>query len=120
MFTVWPVLMALGVSVIAIFMVLRIGSFSGRWSTRRDRLFVAAMTLFGTIIFSTILWWLGLLLLGDNGALILGIIGDVIIVVTLLVLTTRSTHTYATAGRGLAPDRPEDPEHEPIKTPTAQ
>ncbi|HSS96915.1 MAG TPA: hypothetical protein VLK33_07795, partial [Terriglobales bacterium] len=76
MFTVWPVLMALGVSVIAIFMVLRIGSFSGRWSTRRDRLFVAAMTLFGTIIFSTILWWLGLLLLGENGALILSFVGD--------------------------------------------
>ena len=119
MFNVWLVVMALAVSVIAIFMVLRIGSFSGRWSTRRDRLFVAAMTLFGTIIFSTILWWLGLLLLGDNGALILGIVGDIAIVVGLLVFTTRSTHTYANAGRGLAPDRPEDPEHEPIKTPTA-
>ena len=119
MFNVWLVLMALGVSVIATFLVLRIGSFSGRWSTRRDRLFVAAMTLFGTIIFSTILWWLGLLLLGDNGALILSIIGEVVLVVVLLVLTTRYTHTPENQGRGLAPDRP-DPEHERIKTPTAQ
>ena len=78
------------------------------------------MTLFGTIIFSTILWWLGLLLLGENGALVLGIIGDIVIVALLLVLTTRSTHTYANEGRGLAPDRPDSPEHEPIKTPTAQ
>jgi hypothetical protein len=120
MFDLWLVLMALGVSVVAIFLVLRIGSFSGRWSTRRDRLFVAAMTLLGTIVFSTILWWAGLLLLGANGALILSFIGEVIIVVVLLVFTTRSTHTYANAGRGLAPDRPEDPEHEQIKTPTAQ
>jgi hypothetical protein len=119
MFTVWPILMTLGVSVIAILLVLRLGTNTGRWSTQRDRLFVAAMTLFGTIIFSTILWWLGLLLLGENGALILGIVGEVIIVVALLIWTNRSIHTYANAGRGLAPDRPEDPEHEPIKTPTA-
>jgi len=119
-FNLWLVLMTLAVSVIAIFLVLRVGKFSGRWNTQRDRLFVAAMTLFGTIIFSTILWWAGLLLLGDNGALILSLVGEVVIVVVLLVLTTRSTHTYANAGRGLAPDRPEDPEHEPIKTPTAR
>ncbi|MEO8612140.1 MAG: hypothetical protein ABI690_29870 [Chloroflexota bacterium] len=119
MFNLWLILMALGVSVITIFLVLRIGNFSGRWSTRRDRLFVAAMTLLGTIIFSSILWWLGLLLLGESGALILSVVGEVIIVVVLLVLTTRSTHTYANEGRGLAPTRP-DPEHEPIKTPTAR
>ena len=100
--------------------MLRLGNSTGRWSTQRDRLFVAAMTLFGTIIFSTLLWWVGLLLLGESGALILSLIGSVVIVVVLLVVTTRSTHTYANAGRGLAPDRPTDPEHEPIKTPTAR
>jgi hypothetical protein len=120
MFSLWLVLMVLGVSAITIFLVLRLGNNTGRWSTQRDRLFVAAMTLFGTIIFSTILWWVGLLLLGDNGALILSLIGEVVIVIVLLIWTNRSIRTYANAGRGLAPGRPEDPEHEPIKTPTAR
>lgn len=120
MFNAWLILMILVVSAVAIFLVLRIGSKSGRWNNQRDRLFVGAMTFFGSIIFSTILWWLGLLLLGENGALILGLVGNIVIVAVLLVLTTRSTHTYATAGRGLAPDRPDDPQHEQIKTPTAR
>ena len=120
MFIVWLAVMGLVVGAVTAAVVWRIGHSTGRWSTRRDMIFVAGTTLLGGIVFSTILGWLGYLLLGENGAPLVGLVGGVIVVLAVLAWSIRSTHTYANAGRGLAPDRPEDPEHEPIKTPTAQ
>jgi hypothetical protein len=106
MFILWLAVMAVVVSVATAYLVWRIDWFSQRWSERRDRLFVGGMTMLGGIVFSTILWWLGLLLISETGALVLGSIGGLIVVGVLLVWSIRSTHRRSNAGQGLAPTRP--------------
>lgn len=119
MFIVWLAIMGLVVGAITAVIVWRIGSESGRWSTRRDMLFVAGATLLGGIVFSTILGWVGYLLLGESGALWVGLIGGVIAALGVLAWSTRSAHSRANQGRGLAPTRPTEGEAA-TRTPTPQ
>jgi hypothetical protein len=119
MFIVWLAIMGLVVGAITAAIVWRIGQQTGRWSTRRDMIFVAGATLLGGIVFSTILGWLGYFLLGESGALWVGLIGGIIAVVAVLAWSTRSANSRANKGRGLAPTRPTDGEGA-TRTPTPQ
>jgi hypothetical protein len=119
MFIVWLAIMGLVVGAITAVILWRIGQQTGRWSTRRDMLFVAGTTLLGGIVFSTILGWIGYLLLGESGALWVGLIGGIIAVVGVLAWSTRSAHSRANQGRGLAPTRPTEGEAA-TRTPTPQ
>jgi len=119
MFIVWLAIMALVVSAVTAAIVWRIGRASGRWNTRRDMLFVGGATLLGGIIFTTILGWIGYLLLGEDGVLWVGLIGGVIAVLIVLAWSTRSAQGLANKGRGLAPSRPTEGEAA-TRTPTPQ
>ena len=119
MFIVWLAIMGLIVGGTTAFLIGRIDSESGPPSKRRNLLFIASMTLLGGIVFSVLLGWLGYLVLGESGTLLVGLIGGIIVVLAVWAWSVRSTQTRANKGRGLAPTR--SPEGEAAtKTPTPQ
>jgi hypothetical protein len=115
MFIVWLAVMGVIVGIVTAVVVWRIGQDTGRWSTRRDMVFVAGVTTLGGVIFSTLLGWVGYLLFGESGALLIGIIGGIIAVLSVLAWSIRSTQKRKNAGTGLAPTRP-GPDTETVQT----
>lgn len=118
MFIVWLAMMGILVGAVTAVIVGRIGRASGRWSTRRDMLFVAGTTLLGGIIFNTILGWIGYLLLGEDWALWVGLIGGVIAVLVVLAWSTRSAQGLANKGRGQPTAKPRPARRRRNKRPT--
>lgn len=117
-YLVWLVLGGLIAGAVGAFFVARINSEPGG-GERRNMVFIAGMIMLGGVVFSTIIGWVGHLLFGETGALILGLSGGVIAVAIIYYLSVRSVRGRANRDRGLAPTRP--PEGEAAtKTPTPQ
>jgi len=113
----WLVILGLIVGAITAYLIGRVESEPGPNGQRRNTLFIAAMSLFGGVVFTVLSGWVGHLLFGENVAPITGLIGGAIAVVTVYVLSVRSTRERANRGRGLAPTRPPEGEGA-TRTPT--